>query len=147
MGLDMYLEKRVYVGTYDRATGETGSSITSTDSRVNAKRVEYVVEGVAYWRKANAIHAWFVRECAKGVDDCKPVWVPEEKLFQLLDLVRTVLAEPKRGPELLPTQSGFFFGDTAYDDSYRDDLKLTEEMLERVLKEEGAGNIYYRASW
>ena len=26
---------------------------------------------VAYWRKANAIHSWFVENCQDGVDECQ----------------------------------------------------------------------------
>ena len=29
-------------------------------------------DGVAYWRKANAIHRWFINNIADGVDNCEP---------------------------------------------------------------------------
>ena len=28
---------------------------------------------IAYWRKANAIHGWFVAECADGVDESQQI--------------------------------------------------------------------------
>lgn len=47
---------------------------------------------VAYWRKVNAVHAWFVRECQDGVDECEysdPI--SREKLTELRDTCKTVL--------------------------------------------------------
>ena len=40
---------------------------------------------------------------------------------------------PEVAEELLPTQSGFFFGGTAYDEWYVQDLELTIKQLDRVL--------------
>lgn len=49
---------------------------------------------VAYWRKANQIHAWFVDECQGGVDECQlsdPI--PREKLLELRNLCARILGK------------------------------------------------------
>ncbi len=49
--------------------------------------------------------------------------------------------------ELLPTQSGFFFGGTEYDQWYVHGLDETINQIEPLLQEEGDGDFYYQASW
>ena len=50
-------------------------------------------EEIAYWRKANAIHGWFVRNCADGVDECQPIAVSREALNHLRNDVIVALAK------------------------------------------------------
>jgi hypothetical protein len=52
-----------------------------------------------------------------------------------------------RAPELLPPQSGFFFGGTEYDEYYFQDLEKTRKMIEDVLAEPEGGDFYYQSSW
>lgn len=54
--------------------------------------------------------------------------------------------------ELLPTQSGFFFGGLEYDTWYLRDVRYAIELFEDVLKvlekdKKGLYSVYYRASW
>ena len=59
-----------------------------------------------------------------------------------------VLKDSRVAEELLPSQSGFFFGGTDYDEWYWDDLKHTVEMLEPLLKQKDSyADLYYSASW
>lgn len=52
-----------------------------------------IMEQVAYWRKANAIHDWFVEHVQDGVDDCDyHNEVTKEILEELLDTCEKVLA-------------------------------------------------------
>jgi hypothetical protein len=46
---------------------------------------------VGYWRKANAIHAWFVRNVQGGKDDCRGSYVSREQLIQLKEACFQVL--------------------------------------------------------
>lgn len=48
---------------------------------------------VGYWRKANAIHGWFVRELANGVDECQPIHVSRENLITLRQLCLEALRD------------------------------------------------------
>jgi hypothetical protein len=50
--------------------------------------------------------------------------------------------------ELLPAQSGFFFGSTDYDQGYFQDLENTIEILKTVLSEDNEwSDFYYQSSW
>ncbi len=80
---------------------------------------------VAYWRKVNSIHQWFVDNCADGEDNCRPVYVSREKLLELLTTVKTAIKE--LDSDYLPPQGGFFFGSTDVDDYYWDSLKETQK--------------------
>lgn len=107
-------------------------------------------EEVAYWRKANEIHAWFVKHIQDGEDDCDVHReVTKEDLQELLETVKTVQKNPLMADELLPTRSGFFFGGTEYDRWYFEDLRSTVEQVEKVLAETDFENeaLYYISSW
>ena len=104
----------------------------------------------AYWRKANQIHQWFVKNVQDGVDDCEiHNEVTRDVLEELLDTCRIVAEDPSRAEELLPSQSGFFFGSTAYDEGYFLDITDTIEILERVIEETNFETemIYYLSWW
>lgn len=49
-----------------------------------------IVEYLAYWRKANQIHTWFVNNVQDGNDDCDVYEVSKLELETLLDLCREV---------------------------------------------------------
>ena len=56
---------------------------------------EGVCEGIAYWRKANAVHKYFVDNVAGGVDNCEHAMVSKEMLEDLLDRAKRVKAASK----------------------------------------------------
>lgn len=157
MGLDMYLSaERHYLDKEwvkdDEARAIHGKVLNAIQAdnficKDNLGTINVEVE-VAYWRKANAIHAWFIRECSGGVDDCRPVYVPREKLTQLLGLCYQVKSAPELAPELLPSQEGFFFGSTEYDEWYFNDIDDTIQQLSNVLENTPDGwRFTYTASW
>ena len=156
MGLDMYLEKRNYVKHWEHK-GDDNFEVTVSQhgesvSHIKPKRISYVIEEVGYWRKANHIHRWFVHNVQGGEDDCKEYWVSMDNLKSLLEVCKSVKEDPTKAEVLLPTQSGFFFGNTDYDEYYMDTIENTIEMLEEVLSEvdeNGSlrGSIYYSSSW
>ena len=51
--------------------------------------------------------------------------------------------------EILPTESGFFFGSTAYDGYYLKDIEFTAKKIKKLLDTINFDeyNIYYLASW
>ena len=114
-----------------------------------------VIESEAiYWRKANAIHKWFVDNVQDGVDDCGNYGVATEQLKELAETCRKVLNDKSLASELLPSQSGFFFGGTDYDEWYFKDLEYTATEIEKLLsieKPEGRGyypwSYVYHSSW
>lgn len=239
MGLDMYLQAEKYVHKADvdwrgktrkvkpnkaykqiiKAMGAEGFADTDDFSSLTVKL------NVGYWRKANAVHQWFVNNVQDGEDDCKPYYVTNEQLTELRDICQRILDAGKQknreseendiivqldevleaqvesalsdnGPkvehplggigaefvissdpnliaqieawneqnppelmtyeqvelaeELLPTQSGFFFGSTDYDQWYIADLETTVEICNRVLNnmpEKDGWYLYYNSSW
>jgi len=62
-----------------------------------------------------------------------------------------IMVNPQIAEELLPTQSGFFFGSTNYDQWYMRDIELTIEILKPLVEQEAQKGLsqeyYYRASW
>lgn len=109
-----------------------------------------IMQQVADWRKANAIHQWFVENIQDGEDDCRfHREVTESDLESLLNTCKMVFDNINKAQELLPTQSGFFFGSTDYDEWYIDDLKHTITIIEKILKETDFDlyAIYYCSSW
>ena len=131
MGLDMYLY------TNSKPTCEDALRAMGSDgSEYDLKMKEfYRTRGIAmYWRKANAIHKWFVDNVQNGEDDCKEYVVYPGQLVELRDACKGVIAARKRASKLLPTQSGFFFGSTDYDDWYFADLEYTANAIQMMLE-------------
>lgn len=155
MGLDMYLTKEIYLtdGAFSKKFGEVTIELendlcSNAKIRINPKRVSRIVEDVGYWRKANAIHRWFVDNVQDGKDNCAKYYVGETKFDELLRLCKEVMANPEKAEILLPTTDGFFFGSTNYDDSYFDDIQSTIDIITSI-KEDGDewGDYYYQSSW
>lgn len=157
MGLDSYLYKKNYVRQGEWVKPEfrtevevkTGGEI---DKNIKPERIRYIVEEVAYWRKANQIHNWFVQNVQNGVDECQNSYVSREKLEELLDVCNKVIEDFNqtggiKASELLPTGSGFFFGSTEYDEWYFKDVTNTIEYLTEILEDESADEFEYYASW
>lgn len=101
---------------------------------------------VAYWRKANAIHAWFVDTVQGGVDECQySEPIGREALAGLVERCRRILSgEP---PTILESRGGFFFGSTDYDEHYMRDLRDTIEQLEPLIAERNSDTFIYNSSW
>lgn len=152
MGLDQYLYAKQYTSESDYARPEKFAvlkDVVGSDIKFLVKDSPSIsVEmKVGQWRKANAIHAYFVDNCQNGEDDCRLSYVSPEKLTELLDLCKQVLADHSKADELLPSQSGFFFGNTEYDEWYFSDLTDTVEILENALKMGDDWEFYYQSSW
>jgi hypothetical protein len=154
MGLDMYLTASRSVGKYSSAnTTDAVDGIESGFPELKTikegDQLAYNVSSeVMYWRKANAIHQWFVDNVQDGVDDCRPSYVSRDMLNELIDTCETVLADTSKAHELLPTASGVFFGTTEYDERYFDSLEYTASKLKHILKTMPDEWVFqYRASW
>ena len=57
----------------------------------NLSYEEWKCNELAYWRKANAIHKWFVDKVQDGNDDCGEYKVSKEQLQDLLNTCTEVL--------------------------------------------------------
>lgn len=147
MGLDMYLSAKMYVSKFSDEKLYTDLNKLTESLGFNIPANEIVFEA-AYWRKANHIHQWFVDNVQEGTDDCEYHYVSIENIENLIYDCEEVLADHSKADELLPTQSGFFFGSTEYDEYYFEDIKQTIKMLKPLLDKKFAlVSFYYHASW
>lgn len=160
MGLDMYLEARKYVSGYSHRPIDEQNEYEEVLNSVGLSRADLTAEAspfsnvsvnVAYWRKANQIHAWFINNYAEGVDDCKPVYVGERYHLSILrNLCQEVIDDKSKAKELLPVSSGFFFGSDEYNEYYFQDIENTIEQLDKLLsnpKLAEGWDFIYQASW
>lgn len=126
MGLDMYLRKRT-------------------------KEHPDISYEIMYWRKANQIRRWFVEniEDFNFNDNCEKYVISKETLENLINDISAVLENPEMAEELIPTSSGFFFGNQEYDQYYFETLKDTLEEIKIILEETDFENeeIYYTEWW
>lgn len=109
MGLDMFLKRGKKIPKRDF------SHIRKLDELVCEYEDELVIEAykdyviecgvnftwhsffeeVVYWRKANAIHKWFVDNVQYGEDDCDNYEVSKENIESLLNICKEVLENVK----------------------------------------------------
>lgn len=178
----MYLSKKTYVKNWNHQSDEEKHNITvlkggKTRQDIKPERISYIEEEVAYWRKFNALHAWFVGECGDGEDNCQPIYTPVEKLEEVLGILKQVKEKldnsklvkktiktwngesveidvyecEEEVTKLFSPQSGFFFGSTEINEWYKNDVIDSIEVFEEILKEEelngNNGEYYYQASW
>ena len=143
MGLDMYLNAKRFLWHSEEALSE---DIAHHFPELKGKRVKEVIVEALYWRKANAIHKWFVDNVQEGTDDCGNYDVSREQLAELRELILEVLAS--KDASKLPPQAGFFFGSTDVTDWYWEDLKSTAERIEQVLTDFPEDwDFEYSSSW
>ena len=151
MGLDMYLLKKTYIKNWSFMEASERHEVSvklggEPHPDIQPERVSEIVEQVAYWRKANAIHSWFVSNVQHGEDNCAEYYVNREQLEALVQECKAVLDKKANPQSVLPTKEGFFFGSYEYDEWYYGSLHETVDMIEPLLKEEG-GTFYYTSSW
>ena len=96
----MYAHRRLHVKQYDHEKPEDRHTVKIECGGKPVKGIQedcisYVEEEVMYWRKANHIHAWFVDNVQNGQDDCRPYYVYEDDLSQLLEVCRKVIKASK----------------------------------------------------
>jgi hypothetical protein len=151
MGLDMYLQAQRYVSGWHFRKDAAFEAIVKAANLEPTDRAPSITvsANVAYWRKANHIHRWFVDNVQGGVDECQEAYVDRDQLQELVDLCKQVQAEPDKAKMLLPPQAGFFFGSTEIDEEYWVDLADTVEQLERVLNDPKLADVdfFYHSSW
>ena len=155
MGLDMYLEVRRYVSGYSFNNEEVKKQFneiieTVGMQNIHDERFATVAVNVAYWRKANHIHNWFVQNVQDGEDDCGQYRVTREQLRELEELCRRVSKDGtgETASKLLPTSEGFFFGTDNYDEYYFEQTDDTAKRLGEILAAIPVGDdFYYQASW
>lgn len=92
----MYLMRKTYVQQWEHQRLEKRNEVQvwrggQPRPDIDPAKVSHVIEQMGYWRKANAIHQWFVTNVQDGEDDCKDYYVSREQLKELRDLCQLVL--------------------------------------------------------
>lgn len=160
MGLDMYLHARKYISAWKETESLTEDikrmAGIPTDGLFEERHSGITVEfSAGYWRKAHAVHRWFVESVQNQVDDCGRYEVSREHLQSLLECCIAVL-DARKDEEIavetaesyLPIGVGFFFGEPEFNDYYYEQLKYTKELLTRLLSPEfNDYDFSYQSSW
>ena len=156
MGLDMYLTKKIYIKNWEHTPKENRSKLTLVKGgkTIDTKNATYVEQEVAYWRKANMIHQWFVDNAQRGIDNCAQYYVDYQQLVELYKIcvgIKELFEQygasqefEKLAKEVLPTTEGFFFGNYEYAEEYMTDIEDTIKQLKDISKDE---EYYYQSSW
>lgn len=156
MGLDQYLYAKKFLSTSswdkDDKVHQVAQMMGAEELLLDPDSLQFahLELQIAYWRKSNQIHKFFVDNCANGEDNCQETYVSVETLQELLTICEKVLQDHSLAQELLPTQSGFFFGSTDYDEWYYETLEQTAAKLKKlipIIESHTDWDVYYRASW
>jgi len=151
MGLDMFIWGKQRLWDISDESKELQDKVSSLFPELGDAKVNVVEAEVAYWRKANAIHDWFVKNVQDGKDECQETYLEKADLARLLAVVNEVLQDTSKAPKLLPTANGFFFGSTEYNEWYFRDLEYTKETIGKLVEKWDTDyknwDFYYQSSW
>jgi hypothetical protein len=101
---------------------------------------------VAYWRKFNALHSWFVANVQYGIDECEPHIVTIDHLKKLREDLKEL--NKTNVDEKFATQGGFFFGSTDYDDYFWADVERLKCEVEYLINQQPTDTMYvYQSNW
>ena len=159
MGLDMYIFKV-------KKTKHTIDELHELDREPNPndpKIVEFlpldqpypdtfkdyytIFKKVAYWRKFNALHNWFVTHVQVGIDNCAHYELDKDVL---IDLLETLLnAKSENDPSEMMPVSGFFFGSTDVDEYYWEHIEKAIDEISNLIDNTNwdKERLFYTSSW
>lgn len=152
MGLDMYITKRTYIGAnydFNKITGTVNLKKDNERIPIKRSRVTYVIEELAYWRKAWSLHNWFVANIQDGEDDCSEYDFTLDKLDPLVEKLSELKAR-------IPNGAGEY--DTVHSQgedwevyTIRETLKIIKRLVKEVSNAKGFNShnhvLTYHASW
>tara|TARA_R100001443_G_C3354788_1_gene177684 strand:+ start:343 stop:816 length:474 start_codon:yes stop_codon:yes gene_type:complete len=157
MGLDMYMTAKYYYGgQYIEGSDQEHTLEIDGDfvenNKIDVNNITDISTQVAYWRKANHIHRWFVHNIQRGQDDKKEYIVPKESLEELAETCKAAIRayndnDHEKVNYLLPPGEGFYFGSTEIDQWYLKDTKYTLEICNKLLETNDDADYYYRSCW
>jgi len=158
MGLDMYLNstnrtnhsiEELQAIDHDTLTPESPEAAPFLPLREYEymRDVYSIFHEVAYWRKFNALHNWFVQRVQGGIDECQLSEIHKDTLTALIDDLRAV--SNGETVEVLEPVSGFFFGSTDKDEYYLERINKALNTFEKILQtfDFKKYRLFYRASW
>jgi hypothetical protein len=132
MGLDMYLNKDIYIGAYfqhRKVEADIKIVIEGKEISINPSQIETITERIGYWRKAHHIHEWIVENIQDGVDECQKTYISTKNLADLADFCNDYIDENPTGAN-------------------SDDCQYTLDLLETIQEDKtGDTQIFYQSSW
>lgn len=102
------------------------------EKQVEEEVKDYYLQYDAYFRKVNFLFAYYENN-GKMIDQYY-AFTDASDIDDIIDRCERVLADHSLANELLPTQSGFFFGGTDYNDWYFDDVKDCLKQMKKYRK-------------
>lgn len=159
MGLDMYIYKVKKTNHTKDELLEIDQDILSTDSKAeeflpldqpypeNFADFYSIFTKVAYWRKFNALHNWFVTNVQVGIDDCGYYELDKDILIDLLETLLNTKSE-NNPSEMMPV-SGFFFGSTDVDEYYWERIEKAIDEISNLIENTkwDKERLFYTSSW
>jgi len=138
-------------GVLDRLNIETSSYIGEGEQKVSyvtAGRTD--MEDAGYFRKHNHLVAYFKYE-----ENCSDKELAKCEVKDCITACKQVLKHWGKddfesvAEELMPTESGFFFGSTEYDEYYKEKLEEDIKVFTNVLKNTDWDNdiVYFHCWW
>ena len=85
---------------------------------------------VAYFRKVNFLLPFF-----EYGENCSRLEIDDYKIDELLFKCKQVLEDHSLAETLLPTQGGFFFGNSEYNDWYFEDVKEVYDKFSEIAED------------
>ena len=151
MGLDMYLRGKRYL-SYTEREGYADELAELGDTFCLGHQINELTFEIGYWRKANAIHNWFVNNVQEGVDNCGEYRVPYSSLVKLRLICKEVLDNGEHHASIfLSPADGFFFGSSSIDEYYWECVKYTYEVMNELCMNDdiqsGTIEVFYQSSW
>ena len=146
MGLDMYLSAKRYLFSFNEHDKALADKIDAEVGASSLGHTNEIRKEAFYWRKAWAIHHWFVMNAQNGEDDCKEYWVERYKLQELLDTLKKVEENPSLAEDILPLQSD----DDEGKEWELDQIRRTIPALDKLINDESLKekwDFYYSSSW
>ena len=87
-----------------------------------------------YFRKYNWLYGWVRRKLKlPELKNCEHYKLHRSMINDLIDDIKKVSSDHSLAEKLLPTEDGFFFGSTEYDDWYYKDLQDAKTQLSQLL--------------
>ncbi|WP_336844159.1 hypothetical protein [Providencia rettgeri] len=119
MGLDMYF--------YANEKAEADEN--RIPASLNDEPEGNIDAEVGYFRKVNALFKW-VEDHIGAIENCEKLPVTQAHLLALQRDLQALT--PENCHTVFPTQGGFFFGSTDYDDGYWEDVNDVKRWLDEM---------------
>ena len=142
----MYLSAKRYLFSFNEHDKALADKIDAEVGLNSLGRTKEISREAFYWRKAWAIHHWFVMNAQYGEDDCKEYWVERNKLKELLDTLKKVDENPSLAEDILPLQAD----DDQGKEWELEQVRRTIPALDKLLNDENLKehwDFYYQSSW